>query len=228
MNGYSATAVYTSFPNHQISMKKNAFLYVLILSAIPLAGWAQVTVSGSGQKVMSADDLVKTFEREPVKKKGGKGSGGFGVAAAQPEPTDIRQGFVGVGGEKKVKVKKNHHVTFENIHFLKDSTNFADVASRDQVEQIARALVRMPRRHFLIEGHTCDLGTDEHNLELSWKRANAVQAELERRGVKQIQLVAMGFGERELVEKPDPSFPPEKIEKVRARSRRVVVREVSP
>lgn len=75
---------------------------------------------------------------------------------------------------------------------------------------------------FLIEGHTCDLGTDDINQKLSEKRALAVHAALITRGVPVGMLLVMGQGESSpVVNNSDESQ--------RALNRRVTIaRTVSP
>ena len=46
-----------------------------------------------------------------------------------------------------------------------------------------------------IEGHTDSKGTDEYNMTLSQKRANAVRAYLIEKGIAESRLKATGFGE---------------------------------
>ena len=52
-----------------------------------------------------------------------------------------------------------------------------------------------PQEKMLIEGHTCDLGTDEHNLKLSSDRAVAVRDYLMDHGVRDEVLSTRGLGE---------------------------------
>lgn len=52
-----------------------------------------------------------------------------------------------------------------------------------------------PAAKILIEGHTCDLGTEEHNMNLSSKRAVAVRDYLVSQGVRGELLETHGWGE---------------------------------
>lgn len=49
----------------------------------------------------------------------------------------------------------------------------------------------------LIVGHTCDIGSDEYNLDLSERRANSVRDFLQKSGLKDVEIRTEGMGERE-------------------------------
>jgi OOP family OmpA-OmpF porin len=83
-----------------------------------------------------------------------------------------------------------------------------------------RAIQRNPREVFLIEGHTDAVGSDDDNLSLSDRRAEAVAVALtEQFHVPPENLVTQGYGEQDLkVQTQDAS---------RA-NRRVSVRRITP
>jgi outer membrane protein OmpA-like peptidoglycan-associated protein len=87
-------------------------------------------------------------------------------------------------------------------------------------EALNRAIDRNPRELFLIEGHTDAVGSDEDNLSLSDRRAEAVAVALtEEFHVPPENLVTQGYGEQELkVQTQGPS---------RA-NRRVAIRRITP
>ncbi len=120
------------------------------------------------------------------------------------------------GGQITVGVDPSSSVTFQNILFKLNSTELADETSRQQVEQIAQAMKTATGKQFVLEGHTCDLGTDGHNLSLSERRAAAIYIMLQARGVNASQLLPLGFGEAK------PSVP-NTSEANREENRRVVI-----
>jgi outer membrane protein OmpA-like peptidoglycan-associated protein len=87
-------------------------------------------------------------------------------------------------------------------------------------QQLNRVIDRNPRELFLIEGHTDAVGSQEDNLSLSDRRAEAVAVALtEQFRVPPENLVTQGYGEQELkVETQGPE---------RA-NRRVAVRRITP
>jgi len=50
-----------------------------------------------------------------------------------------------------------------------------------------------------VAGHTDSVGTDEHNMDLSQRRAEAVRAYLIGKGISAERLVAKGYGESQPV-----------------------------
>ena len=87
-------------------------------------------------------------------------------------------------------------------------------------EGINRAIAKNPREVFLIEGHTDAVGSDDDNLSLSDRRAEAVAVALtEQFRVPPENLVTQGYGEEYLkVATEGPS----------AENRRVAVRRITP
>lgn len=63
------------------------------------------------------------------------------------------------------------------------------------LDRLAAVLKDHRDRKVLIEGHTDDVGSDQNNLSLSERRAQAVQASLTQRGVDRSQITALGKGE---------------------------------
>jgi len=66
--------------------------------------------------------------------------------------------------------------------------------AQDQLNKVADALKTQAERHFRVEGHTDNQGTDKVNEELSKKRAEAVRDYLVVRGVSADAITAVGLG----------------------------------
>lgn len=133
-------------------------------------------------------------------------------------------------GRVSVPVIENAQASFKNILFEKDSTQLADAASAAQIAEIAQVMLKWPDRRFVVEGHTCDLGSDWHNERLSVARSAAVEASLLGAGVRPEQIVALGFGETDPVSRVAASAPASDpwAESLRRQNRRVVIRLQAP
>jgi outer membrane protein OmpA-like peptidoglycan-associated protein len=97
-----------------------------------------------------------------------------------------------------------------------------DQAAKLQViaDGLNRAIERNPREVFLIEGHTDAVGSDEDNLSLSDRRAEAAAALLTQQfQVPAENLTSQGYGEQYL---KIPTDGPER------RNRRVTIRRITP
>lgn len=64
------------------------------------------------------------------------------------------------------------------------------------IAKLAQFLMNHPNRNVVIEGHTDSVGTDEYNLALSERRAEAVKRALVDRGVGAERIVAKGLGKK--------------------------------
>ena len=124
--------------------------------------------------------------------------------SAGPDPvTDITYDLT-----KNIVVRKKASGTIEKLPFLnlpvlfqKDTTALVDAKSADNVKALAEALKSIsseePGARFQIEGHASKDGTDEHNQELSQKRADAVRLSLVADyRVNATTVRSTGFGEK--------------------------------
>jgi outer membrane protein OmpA-like peptidoglycan-associated protein len=94
------------------------------------------------------------------------------------------------------------------VHF--DSDILFDVDSavvrsggRETLAEVAEVLTEYPKTAVVVQGHTDATGSDEHNQELSERRAGSVEAQLVQRGVDRQRITSMGFGEHEPVASND-------------------------
>ncbi len=65
---------------------------------------------------------------------------------------------------------------------------------------MAEVLGRYPDTRVIVSGYTDSQGSEEHNLQLSERRASSVRSSLISRGVRQERITAVGLGESDPVD----------------------------
>ena len=86
------------------------------------------------------------------------------------------------------------------VHFDSDvlfSVNSASLDSdgRTTLEDVAGVLEEYPKTAVVVQGHTDSTGSEEHNQQLSDRRASSVRGYLVSRGVDADRVAAVGMGE---------------------------------
>lgn len=95
-------------------------------------------------------------------------------------------------------IKEGIKVKIENLFFATNKTVILPT-SEQAMSDLASFLIQNPSVTIHITGHTDAVGSDEANQILSEGRANAVRADLIKRGVAAERMTAEGKGEREHV-----------------------------
>jgi outer membrane protein OmpA-like peptidoglycan-associated protein len=85
-------------------------------------------------------------------------------------------------------------LTLQDVLFDTGRSQLKAGANRS-LDQIATFLNEHPERRVQVEGFTDSQGTDDYNLELSQKRADAVAMAIIQRGIEAQRVRALGYGE---------------------------------
>ena len=117
-------------------------------------------------------------------------------------------------------VRKDRIELKQQIHFAQNRDVILK-GSYKVLKQVARALKDAPGVMVRIEGHTDDVGSSDHNLNLSQRRADSVKEFLVRQGVLRSRIVSQGFG-------PTRPIAPNTNRAGRAANRRVEFRILEP
>ncbi len=83
---------------------------------------------------------------------------------------------------------------FEDVHFDFDRYTLRPMAL-DVLNEVVEAMMEDPDFTIQIEGHTCNIGTNEYNLALGDRRADAVESYLTDRGIDASRLQTISYGE---------------------------------
>lgn len=152
-----------------------------------------------------------------------------GAGGAVPAPAQVGRAVcfyeikdAAKGADEIVKaIQVEGRVGFDEqaLPFKFDSTDLASEAARAQLAQMARALQspQLQQAKFVIEGHTCDVGEEAYNLDLSKRRAAAIRDLLLQAGVGAERLAIEGIGEAKPAQQGTS-------DDVRAKNRRVELR----
>lgn len=106
-------------------------------------------------------------------------------------------------GAKIERIGEGIKITFDSgILFDVDKATLKD-QSRRNLEKLAVILNKYEDTNILLEGHTDATGSEEYNLELSRRRAQAVANYLAQLGVNPTRFTIMGYGESQPVASND-------------------------
>ena len=120
--------------------------------------------------------------------------------------------------KKPIFDKERSRLVLSGVNFEFDSARLTQ-ESYESLNRVARSLKEWPEVRVEIGGHTDDTGTDEYNMELSQRRADAVRDYLMSKGINGSRLEAKGYGKTDPITRSD-------TEEARAQNRRVELKRL--
>jgi len=129
--------------------------------------------------------------------------------ATEADPLWGNRGFVYVlrrtgrevpGGEKVTlprDLKEVEALVFEDVNFEFDKSEITP-AGKKILDGVVAKLSEYPEAMVTIEGHTCSIGTEEYNMALGQRRANAVRDYLVSQGIAPERLTGVSYGKTRL------------------------------
>jgi len=112
--------------------------------------------------------------------------------------TDDRDQCPGTRAGTDVDAKGCEKIQLENAYFATDSSALGSTAQR-RLDEAAEMLARHPDLNIEIAGHADSRGSEDYNLALSERRAMAVRAYLEQKGIDAARMAVRGYGESQPV-----------------------------
>ena len=85
-------------------------------------------------------------------------------------------------------------ITLNNVFFKFAKAELKE-SSFPELNRLLKLLEDNPGMEIEISGHTCSMGSDEYNLGLSQRRAEAIYDYLIKNGISASRLSAIGYGE---------------------------------
>ncbi|QEC67790.1 OmpA family protein [Panacibacter ginsenosidivorans] len=121
--------------------------------------------------------------------------GGAGYAIGRHMDKQAKAIKAAIPDAEVTRVGEGIEMTFNSaLLFQINSAELSTVAKTD-LDKLAGVFVQYPETNILVEGHTDDTGSDDYNMKLSEKRANAVTGYLENKGLAATRFTVKWYGE---------------------------------
>ena len=211
-------------------LRKSAVGLAVLLSVVPLAFIAPGCAKKQLVREETAGGPVVEGKKEDRKPEIAREAGKSKEEAPQPgeaAPVGIPKEKVKEEAKEENKIELKEEPLVEarpeekpppfdlssfRIQFAFDDYNLSSQA-KENLEKIASWMSKNPAAKIQIEGHTCEIGTNEYNLALGERRASGAQRYLEALGVDSRRISTISYG----AERPlDPGH----SEEARSRNRR--------
>lgn len=201
-------------------MKQAKFVFVLISCLVlGLAGCATNTTheqtkkgAGIGALVGAVSGAIIGYQNDHSGGAlrgaliGGAAGGALGAGAGaymDKQQTEFEQELSDERAQNQIEIErqKNEILKLTMSSQVSFDFNSATIKSTfySPLDKIAGIMRRYPKTQIVVVGHTDDVGSEEYNLQLSLKRANAVADYLIEQGVEEYRLGTEGHGEIEPV-----------------------------
>ena len=125
---------------------------------------------------------------------GGLGGAGIGKMMDNQE-RDMRQALA---ASEAAAIRREGNllaVTFKGDVTFDTNSTVVKPGLYTEIDRVAGVLNRYPETLIRVEGHTDSVGSEEYNMDLSFRRSNSVRDLLVQRGVNISRIQTVGFGE---------------------------------
>jgi outer membrane protein OmpA-like peptidoglycan-associated protein len=124
------------------------------------------------------------------------GAGGAGVGRMMDnQEREMRQALAASEAAAISREGNLLAVTFKGDVTFDTNSTVVKPGLYTEIDRIADVLIRYPQTLIRVEGHTDSVGTEDYNMDLSFRRADSVRDLLVQRGVDISRIQTVGFGE---------------------------------
>jgi len=111
----------------------------------------------------------------------------------------LRDAMASTVAQNNATIERNNEkmltATFKSDVFFDFNSATLKPGANAELDRVANVLNQYPQTNVRIEGYTDQKGSEEYNLQLSERRANAVRNALIQKGIDQARITAIGLGE---------------------------------
>ena len=175
------------------------FVLVFVLSAVNCASWSKTAkggvIGGAGGAVLggvighaAGNTVLGAIIGAAVGGAAGAIIGSYMDKQAAEMQRDLE-------GAEVQRIGEGIKITFDSGILYDIDKSDLRPASQTNLTDLAKILNKYPDTNILIEGHTDDSGSDEHNMKLSKERAQSVSLYLATMNVQSARFSVTGYGE---------------------------------
>jgi flagellar motor protein MotB len=135
---------------------------------------------GSKEEILNVPELITSASEDHAQ------------TESLPNPINKRHSEIRKMVEEKIENGTANEPILESLFFITDEAEFAYVDFDPFLLAVEFAL---RGKMVLVEGHTDDRGSEEHNLELSMKRVRQIETLMHDIGVPEENVSVIGYGE---------------------------------
>ena len=115
------------------------------------------------------------------------------------QEADLRNAMASTISQNNATIQRNNEqmltATFKSDVFFDVNSTIIKPGGYAELDRVANVLAQYPQTMIRVEGHTDQTGSEQYNLQLSERRANAVKNALTQKGIDATRITPVGMGE---------------------------------
>jgi len=115
------------------------------------------------------------------------------------QEADLRNAMASTISQNNATIQRNNEqmltATFKSDVFFDVNSSTIKPGGYAELDRVANVLAQYPQTMIRVEGHTDQTGSEQYNLQLSERRANAVKNALTQKGIDAARITTVGMGE---------------------------------